>query len=152
MCVDAHKKVRFGGRWPIVAAMGSLIRLFAIASSGLVLLGFAYFATDELSRGSQNQQNALQSELAGDPEPPPVAPSPEEESEREALNGTFREAVEDANDVLLAPFTGVVDSDDIWVERVLPGALALLVYGLGLGLLANYIPKRARPARDWRAP
>jgi len=39
--------------------MGSLIRLIAIVSSGLILLGFAYFATDDLSRGSQNQQNAL---------------------------------------------------------------------------------------------
>ena len=39
--------------------MGSLVRLFAIVGSGLILLGFAYFATDEMSRGSQNQQNAL---------------------------------------------------------------------------------------------
>ena len=39
--------------------MSSLVRLLAIACSGLVLLGFAYFATDEIGRGSQNQQTAL---------------------------------------------------------------------------------------------
>ena len=43
--------------------MGSFVRVVAIVCSGLVLLGFAYFATDEMSRGSQNQQNALGAEL-----------------------------------------------------------------------------------------
>ena len=131
--------------------MGSLIRLFAIVSSGLVLLGFAYFATDELSRGSQNQQNALQSELAGDPEPPPVDPSPEEESEREALNGPFREAVEDANDVLIGPFATLVESvDDTWVTHGVPALLGLALYGFCLGMLANMLPKAREHGADWR--
>ncbi len=34
--------------------MGSFVRVIAIVCSGIVLLGFAYFATDEMSRGSQN--------------------------------------------------------------------------------------------------
>ena len=83
--------------------MGSLVRLVAIVCSGLVLLGFAYFATDEMSRGSQNQQNALNSELTSTKELPPVAPSPEQEALRERSNGTFREAVEDANDIMVGP-------------------------------------------------
>jgi hypothetical protein len=132
--------------------MGSLIRLVAIVCSGLVLLGFAYFATDEMSRGSQNQQNALQSELAGDPEPAPVAPSPEEESEREALNGTFREAVEDANDVLIGPFAGLVESaDNTWVTHGVPALLGLALYGFCLGMLANMLPKAREHGADWRA-
>jgi hypothetical protein len=132
--------------------MGSLIRLVAIVTSGLVLLGFAYFATDELSRGSQNQQNALQSELAGDPEPPPVAPSPEEESAREQLNGPFREAVEDANDVLIGPFAALVESaDNTWVTHGVPALMGLLLYGLCLGMLANMLPKAREHGADWRA-
>src|SRR5215210_3436050 len=122
--------------------MGSLIRLIAIGCSGLVLLGFAYFATDEMSRGSQNQQNALGAELDSEPDPPPVAPSPDEEAARERVNGTFREAVEDANDVLIGPFANLVDgSSDRWVTHGVPAVLGLLLYGFCLGVLANMLPK-----------
>jgi hypothetical protein len=132
--------------------MSSLVRLLAIACSGLVLLGFAYFATDELGRGSQNQQNALASELGGDQEPTPVAPSPAEEADRERANGTFREGVEDANDLLLGPFTPLIDSaDNTWVTHGVPALLGLLLYGLGLGMLANMIPKYREHGADWRA-
>jgi hypothetical protein len=131
--------------------MGSLVRLFAIACSGLILLGFAYFATDEMSRGSQNQQNALETELAGTEDVPPVAPSPSQEAERERLNGPFREAVEDTNDVLLGPFTGIVDSSDTaWVGHGVPALLGLLLYGLLLGMLANMLPKARAHDGEWR--
>jgi hypothetical protein len=132
--------------------MGSLVRLVAIVCSGLVLLGFAYFATDEMSRGSQNQQNALASELAGEQDPAPVAPSPDDEVERERLNGTFREAVDDSNDLLIGPFTGLVASaDNRWVTHGVPALLGLLLYGLCLGMLANMLPKYQKHGADWRA-
>jgi hypothetical protein len=133
--------------------MGSLVRLVAIVSSGLVMLGFAYFATDEMSRGSQTQQNALASELSGTADPLPVAPSPEEEADRERINGAFREVVEDANDVLLRPFTGIAQSGDTrWVSHGVPALLALLLYGLCLGTLANMLPKYREHGEDWRQP
>jgi hypothetical protein len=132
--------------------MGSLVRLFAIVCSGLILLGFAFFATDEMSRGSQNQQNALDSELAGTERVPPVAPSPAEEAERERLNGTFREAIEDTNDVLLRPFTGIVESSETaWVGHGVPALLGLLLYGFLLGMLANMLPKGRAHDGEWRA-
>ena len=131
--------------------MGSLVRLVAIVCSGLVLLGFAYFATDEMSRGSQNQQNALASELSGEADPPPVAPSPDEEHERELVNGTFREAVEDANDVLIGPFANLVeDADNRWVTHGVPALLGLVLYGFCLGMLANMLPKAREHGADWR--
>ncbi len=131
--------------------MGSLVRVVAIVSSGLVLLGFAYFATDELSRGSQNQQNALGAELDGAPDPAPVAPSPDEEAARERVNGTFREAVEDANDVLLGPFANLVEgSDNRWVTHGVPTILALILYGFCLGMLARMLPKSRDHGADWR--
>jgi|SRR5215211_4394448 len=132
--------------------MGSLVRLVAIVCSGLVLLGFAFFATDEMSRGSQNQQNALSSELSGAIDPPPVAPSPDEEADRERVNGMFREAVEDANDVLIGPFAGLVESSGTrWVGHGVPALLGLLLYGLCLGMLANMLPKSREHGADWRA-
>ena len=131
--------------------MGSLVRLIAIACSGLVLLGFAYFATDEMSRGSQNQQNALGAELDGAPDPAPVAPSPDEEAAREGVNGKFREAVEDANDVLIGPFANLVDgADNRWVTHGVPAVLGLLLYGFCLGMLANMLPKAREHGADWR--
>jgi hypothetical protein len=143
--------VRFGGRRPIVAAMGSFIRLVAVVCSALVLLGFAFFATDEMDRGSQNQQNALASELASTDDPPPVAPSPEEEAKRERMNGTFREGVEDINDVLLGPFAGLVESaDNTWVTHGVPALLGLLLYGFCLGMLARMLPKHREHGADWR--
>src|SRR5918998_2778990 len=131
--------------------MGSLVRLVAIACSGLVLLGFAYFATDEMGRGSQTQQNALGEELGTMKDPSPIAPPPAQEAERERLNGPLREAVEDVNDVLLGPFTGLVEgSSDRWVTHGVPALLALLLYGAGLGMLANMLPKSREHGADWR--
>jgi hypothetical protein len=141
--------------------MGSVIRLMAIAFSAIVLLGFAFFATDEMSRGSQNQQKALDSELSTTREDtdlsashdlPPVAPSPEEEAQRERVNGKFREAVEDANDVLLGPFAGLVKSaDNTWVVHGVPVLLGVLLYGFCLGMLARMLPKHREHGADWRA-
>jgi hypothetical protein len=132
--------------------MGSLVRLVAILSSGLVLLGFAYFATDEMSRGSQTQQNELTRQLSTtNVDPAPIAPSPSQEAERERVNGPVREVVEDANDLLLGPFAAVVDgSSDRWVTHGVPALLALLLYGVGLGMLANMLPKEREHGSDWR--
>jgi hypothetical protein len=131
--------------------MGSAIRLLAILTSGIVLLGFAFFAIDEMNRGSQNQQNALESELRAEADNPTViAPSPREEMLREQRNGDFRELIDDANDVLLKPFAHVADSDNVWVQNGVPTLLGLLLYGLLLGLLANMLPKQREHRGDWR--
>jgi hypothetical protein len=130
--------------------MGSLIRLLAIATSGIVLLGFVLFAVDEMSHGSKTQQRALDRELGDTTDTAPVAPTAQAERAREAEHGTVREAVDDANDVLLRPFADLVDSSNAWVEHGVPTLLALLVYGLGLGLLANMLPKARSSGGDWR--
>ncbi len=132
--------------------MGPVIRFAAILTSGIVLLGFALFAVDEMDRGSQNQQNALDSELRGESEnPAPIAPGPREESLREQDNGSFRELVDDANDILLAPFTRIADSSaNTWVLHVVPTVLGLIVYGLLLGLIANMLPRQRETRGGWR--
>jgi hypothetical protein len=131
--------------------MGSFVRLLAIACSGIVLLGFAFFATDELSRGSQNQQNKLDKEVTGTlVDPAPIAPTTDQEAARERTNSKFRELVDDANDVLLGPFAGLINSNERWVTHGVPALLALLLYGLGLGMLANMLPKEREHGGDWR--
>src|SRR5687768_17677346 len=83
-------------------AMGSVIRLVAIVLSGFVLVGFAFFAADELDRGSKTRQQALANDLEGsEPDTIPIAPTPADEAAREAAHGDLREIVDDAGDVLL---------------------------------------------------
>jgi hypothetical protein len=131
--------------------MGSVIRLLAIVMSGFVLFGFAFFAADELDRGSRTQQQALSNELRGvTDDPAPIARTSADEAAREAAHSGFREIVDDANDVLLGPFVDIVDSNDAWVARGIPTILALLLYGVGLGFLANMLPKQRSHGADWR--
>jgi hypothetical protein len=132
--------------------VGAFLRLLAIGSSAVIALGFVFFAVDEMDRGSKTQQQALAQET-GVPEPAlaEVALAPEEEEARAKQNTGVREAIDDVNDVLLAPFSDVVSSNDSWVIRGVPTLLGLLMYGLGLGLLANFLPKRESHAGDWRA-
>lgn len=132
--------------------MGSIIRLSAILTAIVVLLGFAFFAVDEMDKGSKTQQSAL-GDGAGPPAPREVvavAPTPDEEATRERQSGGARELIDDANDLLLAPFADLIDSDDAWVDHGLPALLALLLYGVGLGLLANMLPKERTHHDDWR--
>jgi hypothetical protein len=130
--------------------MGSVIRVVAIVMSGFVLFGFAFFATDELDRGSKTQQQALANELGSEDDTTLIAPTPADEQEREKAHSGFREVIDDVNDVLLGPFVDLVDSDDVWVSRGVPTLLALLLYGVGLGFLANMLPKQRHHAADWR--
>ena len=105
----------------------------------------------ELDRGSKTQQQALTNELEGvSVDPAPIARTPNDEAVREAANGDLREVVDDVNDVLLGPFVDLVDSDDAWVARGVPTLLALLLYGVGLGFLANMLPKHRSHGADWR--
>ena len=124
--------------------MGSAIRVLAIAISVVVMLGFAMFAIDETDKGSKAQQAKLARELNT------LAPDAQQEAARERKHGALREAIDDANDVLLRPFAELVDSDSAWVNHGIPAVLALLIYGFGLGMLANALPKQRHHGGDWR--
>jgi hypothetical protein len=125
--------------------MAGLLRIVAALSCAVVLIGFLAFVNDEASAGSSRQVQQVQQAM-DDP-----APAAGAERQREKKHGQARELIDDANDVLLAPFSGVVGSSDVWVKRIVPSVLAFLAYGLGLTLLANFLPRR-RPAAtgDWR--
>src|SRR5215210_256169 len=132
--------------------MGAILRLLAIVFSLVIAISFLLFATDEMDRGSKTQQRAL-GQQTGVPEPElaQVAPPPEEEAVREQQHSAAREWIDDANDVLLEPFSSITNSKSNWVTRGVPTLIGLLIYGLGLGLLANFLPSRQSHAGDWRA-
>ena len=124
--------------------MAKLIHYAVIAACVLVVLGFAGFASDEMRHGSETQQSKLSNELND-----PTAGSATE-AKRAKEHTAVREAIDDANDVLLAPFTGIVDSKNIWVKRGLPSLFALIAYGLLVALIANSLPKPKAHGGDWR--
>jgi hypothetical protein len=108
------------------------VRIVAIVLSLLVAAGFVLFAVDDFSRASAQSRDRIEGIEAPDP-------TPTAERTREQRNGRARELVDDANDVLLRPFAGIVaDASSRWVRRGVPALLGLLVYGFLLGYLARY--------------
>ncbi len=121
--------------------MGTLLRLTALCAAALVALSFLLFLVDQSEQGSAKQvqtvdgvERRVESDAAID------RPAPDSASERvrEAKHGDARELIDDGNDVVVAPFAGAVESSNVWVERLVTGALAGVVFGLGGMLLANY--------------
>jgi hypothetical protein len=132
--------------------MAGLLRLLAVCLCAVVALGFVMFAADEMDRGSKTQQQAIDKGVgSGQAMIAPPAPTPQEEYVREQQHGNVREAIDDANDLLLAPFSEFVSgSKSHWVTHGVPALLGLLIYGVGLGLLANLLPQAKTHAGDWR--
>jgi hypothetical protein len=126
--------------------MARLLHYLVIGACALVVFGFVGFAADELRYGSETQQ----AKLAEDLNDPTAGANTEGKRARE--HSKIREAIDDANDVLLAPFTPIVDSSQsIWVKRGVPALLALIAYGLLVALIANSLPKpKAHSGGDWR--
>lgn len=129
-----------------MSPLASVVRWASLIACGFVVLSFLFFLVDQTSDASQNQVNAITGEAGVKaenatkvPDPPPAV-----EKVREKENDGFHEFVDDVNDVLLSPFASIVDSEDIWVRRLVPLGLALLIYGL----LGQYLA-RAMGLRRW---
>jgi len=127
--------------------IAAVIRWAALLACAFVTLSFVFFVIDQTSTASKNQTNAITNEA---PEVKPESitklpnPPPAVERVREKENDSFHEFVDDVDDVLLAPFTGISHSSSIWVRRLIPLGLALLIYGVGGLYLA-----RALGLRRW---
>ena len=124
-----------------------LVTWVSTIAAVVLLVSFGLFAIDQARNGSKQQVAKLGSKL----EPTNAAtnvnqadPSPQAERAREKQHGDVREAIDDANDVLVSPFAGVVDSKSIWVQRGVPTLIALLLFGVGLRILAAYLPGGGR--------
>jgi hypothetical protein len=112
-----------------------LVRTVAIGASAIVLLSFALFAIDETRTASQKSAAAV----AGLDATRVADPSPRQERARERAHSRARELIDDADDVLVAPFAPLVSgADSSWVQRGIPTLLALIVYGFGLSFLARF--------------
>jgi len=118
-----------------------LLSSLAILLSLTVAVGFALFAIDDFGRAS----NLSRDRIAGTSRPDPT---PTAERAREQRNSTGRELIDDANDVLLRPFAGLVANDHSrWAQRGIPALLGLLTYGFLLGYIARFTRGRGHAHR-----
>jgi len=107
--------------------------------TAIVVLSFVLFALEEAKAGSKSQQAMVdQIDVAN--------PTPTSERARERKHTQVREAIDDADDVLVSPFTGIVDSNNIWVQRGIPTLFAVIGYFVILRILAGYAVKIRGPA------
>ena len=115
----------------VCSVIDGVLRSIAGATSAIVVLSFALFAVEDVRHGAERQQSA-------------VDPGAQQESRRAADHTTAREAIDDANDVLLKPFGFVTDGrESQWARRGVPALIGLLVYGFGLASLARWLDVRS---------
>ena len=107
----------------------------AVLSTLVVLTGFTVFAVEEMGGASDRQQAAVTESIDSGS----VAIQPVSQPSKSGVRAT----IDDVDEALLSPFTGLVESDNPWVERGVPTLLALALYGAGLGFLAQYVRSRA---------
>jgi hypothetical protein len=134
--------------------VATLIRICAVSAAVVVAASLTLFAIDQSSASTKAQVDtvkegsavAVQSDADIDVPAPPAAV----ERIREQRHSSVRENIDDANDIVVSPFTGIVSSGSVWAQRGVPAVLALLLFGLGGMLLANMLPKGSNESRDWR--
>jgi DNA-binding transcriptional LysR family regulator len=96
---------------------------------GLVIASFGLFTRDQLAGASEQQTTEI---VAGAPNnPTPVAVVRHHGQPRRFIDGAAAD--------LTAPFRSLLHTDSVWVTEITETILALLVYGLGIGLLARYV-------------
>jgi hypothetical protein len=99
----------------------------------LVCASFLLFARDQLAGASKHQQNEL---VASAPVSTGAPAKPHH-------TGQPRAFIDSAAHTLTSPFVSLVRSNNDWVVHGFPAAVALLVYGLGLGYLARFAQEKA---------
>jgi hypothetical protein len=134
--------------------MASIVRILALLAIAIIALSLLFFVIDQSNEGTEAQLRSIDGQTspsvrsqADVDTPNPAAPA---ERVREAQHSSAREYIDDGNDVLAAPFTGIVGSANIWIERLVPAAIGLLLFGLGGLILANWFPESRSEHTDWR--
>ena len=94
---------------------------------GLVIASFALFVHDQLKQGSAHQAQLIA----------PTGPAGPGTPIQHAV-GQPRRFIEGASHDLTSPFDSLVSSTSPWINHLVPDALALLVYGGGIGFIARY--------------
>jgi hypothetical protein len=136
----------------VFGLLSRLARLASIVAVVLIVAGLLGLLTDEVRGTSKAEATRVQSPgetaattvLVDITQPDPAATV---EKARERQHTSAREAIDDAGDVLMAPFTWIAKGSEPWVRRLLYSALALLLYGLLVQMLADKMRRLAEESR-----
>lgn len=129
--------------------LARFIRIFSIVACLFIVGGLIGLLTDEVRDTSEvqatrfTQQGAVT--VAVDVEAP--KPSAAVEAVREQEHSSGREFIDDVNDVLLGPFTFLIEDSDGAVRHLLYAGIGLLIYGLLLQMLADFLRKESDASR-----
>lgn len=122
------------------------LRYIAVLASAVLLVSFGLFAIDETRSASAESRAAIADQERGSRDPAAAAAL---EAARNRTHSRVRREIDRANDTLTRPFQGLVtDSGSLWVRRGVPGALALLLFGVGFAFLARFSKGSSRPRRS----
>ena len=136
--------------------MASFVRLLAIAASAVIALSLIIFALDQSGEGRDTQLRSLQgadatSVVRKQEDLDVPKPAPEVERVREQEHSSAREFIDDGNDILVTPFTGIAGTDsNIWIQRLVTAGLGLALFGFGGLMLAAWLPQKRAAHTDWR--
>ncbi len=119
----------------MVSSIVRLLRLASLAACAIVIASFAIFALEQTKAASKHQTE----EVIGGPSQAASASAAEKAS---AHDSGLHKTIDNAAQKLTSPFAGVVSSSSEWLTRGVKLALALLVYGLGVGFLARALRVR----------
>jgi hypothetical protein len=117
----------------VLSLIASLLRLASLVICLIVIASFAIFVVNQTSSASNHQQEEVTNGHAVNPGSPSSSPH----------KSALHKAIDEASDELTSPFSGITSgSSSEWAIRVVNLALALIVYGFGLGFLARVIRVR----------
>jgi uncharacterized membrane protein YsdA (DUF1294 family) len=126
----------------VVSSVARVIRLCSFVGCIAVLASFALFAVDQTRSASIEQSRKVEPALSTATAASGSA-GPASAAAASHRHGSLRRTVESASNTLTSPFSGVVSSSSEWLDRAVKLALALAVYGFGLGYLARVLRVRA---------
>jgi hypothetical protein len=132
--------------------LARFIRIFSLVACLFIVGGLIGLLTDEVRDTSEVQATRIPDPGSGravtvvvDIESP--KPSAAVEAVREKEHSSGREFIDDVNDVLLGPFNWLIEDSDGAVRHLLYSALGLILYGLLLQMLADYMRTQSDASR-----
>ena len=120
--------------------LARILRLASVVICLIVIASFGLFAINQTSSASAHQQRVL----SGEANAPGGGGSGTASGAgaSSAHKGSVRAAIDDASNALTSPFSSVTSSSGEWTIHIVRLALALAVYGFGLGFVARVIRVR----------
>ncbi len=115
------------------------MRLASFVLCLIVVVSFALFAINRTSSASHHQTQ----ELNGETTPPGGEHEAGITPDSGGGKGSLRRTIDEASEAITSPFSGITEgASSQWLIRGVDLLLALLVYGLGLGIVARAIRLR----------